>query len=300
MNWGRPRLGAAERRQRLRECLAGHRPVVAPGVYDPISVKLAAQAGFEVLFATGYGMVAAGLGLPDAGLANGTDMLSQIRPMTQASDAALICDADTGYGGLLNVMHTVRSYEEAGAAAIQLEDQVYPKRCGHMSGRQVIPAAQAEARVRVALETREDPNLLIVARTDARTEHGLDEALRRAERFARAGADLVFVEGPESLAEVEQIAASVDVPTVLNVGHGARLPLLTPQQAGELGVGLVLYPTLALLAASQAAAQVYAGLQASGVPEAAYYPFADFSRLMGFDWVAQFDARYQALDQEET
>lgn len=302
MSWAQPRARPAQRRQHLSERLRGAGndgpALVAPGVYDPISVRLAAQAGFQVMFASGYGMVASGLGMPDAGLANATDMLSRIAPMVNSSDAALICDADTGYGGLLNVMHTVRCYEQAGAAAIQLEDQAYPKRCGHMSGRQVVSAAQMVARLRVALDTRDDKNLLVIARTDARTDLGLAEALRRAEQYARAGADLIFVEGPESEDEVRQIAACVDVPIVLNVGQGARLPLLTPQQASELGVGLVLYPTLALLAAAHGAAQAYASLSEGRLPQNPSYPFADFSRLMGFDWVAEFDARYRDLDQE--
>jgi len=286
------------RRQRLRAALAGPGPIVAPGVHDLISVRLAERAGFETLFMSGYGVVAAALGLPDAGLANGTDMLDRVRQMALASEAALICDADTGYGGLINVMHTVRGYERAGAAAIQLEDQVYPKRCGHMQGRKVVPAAEMEARIKVALDTREDAGTVIIARTDARTDLGLDETLRRAERYARAGADVVFVEGPESRDEIRAFAGCMDVPLMLNMGHGARLPLMKPDELHVLGVRLVIYPTAALLASAQACADAYGALGEGRLPTGPCYPFADFSRLMGFDWVERFDARYRTLDEE--
>jgi len=195
-------------------------------------------------------------------------------------------------------MHTVRGYERAGAAAIQLEDQVYPKRCGHMQGRKVVPAAEMEARIKVALDTREDAGTVIIARTDARTDLGLDETLRRAERYARAGADVVFVEGPESRDEIRAFAGCMDVPLMLNMGHGARLPLMKPDELHVLGVRLVIYPTAALLASAQACADAYGALGEGRLPTGPCYPFADFSRLMGFDWVERFDARYRTLDEE--
>lgn len=297
MNNGYATRPPAVRRQRLRAALAAPGPTVAPGVYDLISVRLAEQAGFETLFMSGYGVVAAALGLPDAGMANGTDMLDRVRQMALVSEAALICDADTGYGGLINVMHTVRNYERAGAAAIQLEDQVYPKRCGHMRGRKVVPAAEMAARIKVALDTREDAGTVIIARTDARTDLGLDETLRRVDRYARAGADVVFVEGPESPDEIRAVTGCVDVPVMLNMGHGARLPLMSPGELHELGARLIIYPTAALLAAAQACAGAYAALGEGRLPTGPFYPFTDFSRLMGFDWVERFDARYRALDE---
>jgi len=297
MNNGYATRPPSARRQRLRASLAASGPTVAPGVYDLISLRLAERAGFETLFMSGYGVVASALGLPDAGLANGTDMLDRVRQMALVSESALICDADTGYGGLINVMHTVRNYERAGAAAIQLEDQVYPKRCGHMRGRKVVPVAEMEARIKVALDTREDAGTVIIARTDARTDLGMDETLRRIDRYARAGADVVFVEGPESTDEIRQCAATVDVPVMINMGPGARLPVMTPQALYELGAKLVIYPTAALLAAAQACADAYGALGAGRIPDGPSYPFAEFSQLIGFDWVERFDARYRDLDQ---
>ncbi|VCU69863.1 2,3-dimethylmalate lyase [Pigmentiphaga humi] len=296
MNNGYSSTPASARRRRLREALAGPATVVAPGVFDMVSAKLAERAGFDILFLTGYGLVASYLGLPDAGLANGTDMADRVRQMALVTESALICDADTGYGGLLNVMHTVRSYERAGASAIQLEDQVYPKRCGHMRGRKVVGAAEMEARIRVALDAREDDATVIIARTDARTDLGLDEALRRAERYARAGADVVFVEGPESVEEIGLIARQVPTPTMFNMAHGGRTPVIAPDVLQQLGARLAIYPTAALLAAAQAGSDAYQALSRRELPTGPFYPFAAFSQLMGFEWVEQFDARYRGLD----
>ncbi|NQW12047.1 MAG: isocitrate lyase/PEP mutase family protein, partial [Alphaproteobacteria bacterium] len=187
----------------LRDKLRPGALLTAPGVFDGISVRLADRMGFEALYMTGYGTVASHLGLPDAGLASYRDMVERVRVLAGLATRPLIADGDTGYGGLLNVEHTVKGYERAGAAAIQLEDQEFPKKCGHTPGRRVIAIEQAAAKIRVAAEARDSRDFLIVARTDARTAHGLDEALRRAEAFAEAGADILFVEAPESVEEME-------------------------------------------------------------------------------------------------
>ncbi|MGH6982572.1 MAG: isocitrate lyase/PEP mutase family protein, partial [Stellaceae bacterium] len=179
--------------------------ISAPGVFDMISAKLADSFGFDALYMTGYGVVASHLGLPDAGLATYSDMIGRLRQFTGGIETPLIADGDTGYGGLLNVDFTVRGYETAGAQAIQLEDQEFPKKCGHTPGRRVIAIDDAARRIRVAAEARHSRDFLIIARTDARTALGLDEALRRGEAFARAGADILFIESPESVAEMERI-----------------------------------------------------------------------------------------------
>jgi 2-methylisocitrate lyase-like PEP mutase family enzyme len=284
----------------LRERLSKGRLVVAPGVFEMVSAKIADRMGFDALYMTGYGTVASYLGLPDAGLATFTDMVNRVSQFTSITNTPLICDGDTGYGGLLNVMHTVRGYEAAGACAIQLEDQEFPKKCGHMLGRRVIPMQDMVEKIRVAVETRDDPNFQIIARTDARTTLGLDEALRRAESYARAGADVLFVESPESVEEMEKIAKSIDVPLVANMVEGGRTPVLTYEQLEAIGYGLAIFPATAFLAAGAAMQSVYQTLltdKSSTKVTQPLYDFQEFSKLMGFDWVSQFDQQFKTSDQ---
>ena len=210
--------------------------LVAPGVFDLISAKVADSIGFDVLYMTGYGVVASHLGLPDAGLATYTDMVGRVRQIAEGINVPLIADGDTGYGGLLNVQHTVAGYEAAGASAIQLEDQEFPKKCGHMAGRRVIPLEDMVAKIRVAKDTRSSDDFMIIARTDTRTVHGLDEALRRADAFAEAGADILFVESPESEEEMRTICERFDHPLVANMVEGGRTPVLTKDELQKLGV----------------------------------------------------------------
>jgi 2-methylisocitrate lyase-like PEP mutase family enzyme len=208
----------------------------------------------------------------------------------------LVADGDTGYGGLLNVQHTVRGYEAAGAVAIQLEDQEFPKKCGHMLGRRVVPAADMAAKIRVAVESRSDPDFLVIARTDSRTTLGLDEALRRAETYLKAGADLLFIESPESVEEMERIGRTFDVPLVANMVEGGRTPILDAATLQQLGYRLAIFPALGFLAAGAVLERAYAGLKERGSSvglDVPLYPFKDFSALMGFDWVAEFDRKYR-------
>ncbi len=211
----------------LRARLAGPGLITAPGVYDMISARIADRMGFPALYMTGFGVVASYLGLPDAGLATYTDMVGRVNQICTIASTPLIADADTGYGGLLNVAHTLRGYSKAGAAAVQFEDQEFPKKCGHTPGRRVIPTADMVKKIRVAVEARGDDDILIVARTDARTAHGLDEALRRAEAYAKAGADILFVESPESEREMEKICASFELPLMANMVEGGKTPILS-------------------------------------------------------------------------
>ena len=269
--------------------------VVAPGVFEMISAKMADRMGFEALYMTGYGTVASYLGMPDAGIASYTDMVNRVAQYVSITETPLICDGDTGYGGLLNVMHTVRGYEAAGACAIQLEDQEFPKKCGHMPGRRVVPAEDMVAKIRVAVQTRQDPNFLIIARTDARTTLGLDEALRRAEAYARAGADILFVESPESVAEMEIIGKSFDLPLLANMVEGGRTPVLSANDLARIGYGLAIFPSAGFLAVGAALDKVYSTLKrdrSSAGMDVPLYDFQAFSSLMGFGWVADFDAAH--------
>lgn len=286
----------AARRKRFAERIRRRELVSAPGVYDLISAKLADRLGFDALYMTGYGVVASHLGLPDAGLATYSDMVGRVGQIAAMTETPLVADGDTGYGGLLNVQHTVRGYESAGAVAIQLEDQEFPKKCGHMLGRRVVPAADMAAKIRVAVESRSDPNFLVIARTDSRTTLGLDEALRRAEAYLEAGADLLFIESPESVEEMARIGSTFDVPLVANMVEGGRTPILDAATLQKLGYRLAIFPALGFLAAGAVLERAYAGLKATGSSvgiDVPLYPFKDFSALMGFDWVAEFDRKHR-------
>jgi 2-methylisocitrate lyase-like PEP mutase family enzyme len=280
----------------LRKLFQRDEMLVAPGVFDMISAKVADSFDFDVLYMTGYGVVASHLGLPDAGLATYTDMVSRVRQIAGGVKAPLVADGDTGYGGLLNLEHTVIGYEAAGAAAIQIEDQEFPKKCGHMAGRRVIPLEDMVQKIRVAKDTRSSDDFLIVARTDARTTHGLDEALRRADAFAEAGADVLFVESPESEEEMRTICERFDLPLLANMVEGGRTPVLTKDELQSLGYKIAIFPGSGFLAIAAALDATYKQLKnhgstaGSNVP---FYPFADFSSLMGFDKVYAFDKKYR-------
>ncbi len=285
----------AERRSRLKKRLDQGPIVIAPGVYEMISAKIADRMGFDALYMTGYGTVASYLGMPDAGIASFTDMLDRVARFASITSTPLICDADTGFGGLLNVMHTVRNYERAGACMIQIEDQEFPKKCGHMLGRRVVPTETMVDRIRVAVETREDPHFLVIARTDARTTLGLDEALRRAEAYARAGADVLFVESPESIEEMQQICRSFDIPCLANMVEGGRTPVLSREDLQSIGYRLAIFPATAFLAAGAAYDRLYrhfAEVGSSNGLDTPLHDFQKFSQMMGFDWVAEFDRRH--------
>jgi 2-methylisocitrate lyase-like PEP mutase family enzyme len=287
----------------LRERLAGRDLVTAPGVFDLISAKIADQYAFGALYMTGYGVSASYLGLPDAGLATFTDMAERVGRIAQSTTTPLIADGDTGYGGLLNVRHTIRAYERAGAAAIQLEDQEFPKRCGHTLGRRVVPMEDMVAKIRVAVDTRSDPDFIIIARTDARTSLGLDEALRRGEAYAAAGADVLFIESPESEAEMERICRSFDVPVLANMVEGGRSPVLGAERLRGLGYRIAIFPATGFLAVAATLHRVYSTVERDGSSVALDVPlrsFGQFSSEMGFDDVWAFDRKYGTGTAEPT
>ncbi|HEX6318954.1 MAG TPA: isocitrate lyase/PEP mutase family protein [Burkholderiales bacterium] len=287
-----------EKRKQLAQRLKQPGLVVAPGVFELISAKIADRMGFDCLYMTGYGAVASHLGLPDAGLATYSDMLGRVAQIAKMTRTPLIADGDTGYGGLLNVQHAVQGYEAAGACAIQLEDQEFPKKCGHMLGRRVIPAEDMAAKVRVAVDSRAHRDFLVIARTDARTTLGLDEALRRAELYLKAGADVLFVESPESVDEMRAIGERFrGVPLLANMVEGGRTPLLSKAELEELGYRIAIFPALGFLAAGAALESVYKSLKNAGSSQGVQtplYDFKSFSELMGFERIAEFDRRYRA------
>lgn len=274
--------------RRLRELLAGPEPVVAPGAYDALSARLVAQAGFQAVYMTGFGTSASLLGQPDIGLLSFAEMADQARRLAEAVDVPLIADADDGYGNPLNVMRTVREYAAAGVAALHIEDQVAPKRCGHMEGKDVIDAAEMVEKVRAAVEARGDGELLIIARTDARAVVGLDAALERARRYREAGADALFVEAPETEQEIEAVAAAFpDVPLVFNWVDGGKTPQLPLDRIRELGFALVIYPVTTLFATARAVADVLDRIGEHDVPS-----FDAFTDMIGLPEMRALEARF--------
>ena len=274
--------------------------VAAPGIYDMVSARVADRFAFDCLYMTGFGVVASAYGLPDAGIATYSDMVAVVERLCDNITKPVICDGDTGYGGLLNVRHTVRGYERAGASGIQLEDQEFPKKCGHTLGRRVIPMADMVMKIRVAVDAREDANFQIVARTDARTALGLEEALKRAEAYAKAGADVLFVESPESEDEMaatcKRLAESCGKPLLINCVETGRTPVLPRARLKQIGYGIAIYPATALMAAIHAMQRTYAALlpDQDGVTQGApLIDFKDMTGLMDFDQVYRFEAKYR-------
>lgn len=279
----------------LRPLLARGKCLVAPGVFDLISTHMLNQYGAEATYMTGFGVVASALGLPDAGLASYTEMLDRAARIAEFSKAPVIADADTGYGGLLNVRHTVRGYERAGIAAIQLEDQEFPKKCGHTPGRRVIPMADMVRKIEVAADSRSSADFLIIARTDSRTSLGLDEALRRAEAYAQAGADILFVEAPETEGEMERIGQAFHQPLMANMVEGGKTPILPRARLAELGFQVAIYPAAGFLATAAALDSMYRHLTQSGSSLGAPGPVFEFKRLteiLGFPEVHAFERRW--------
>jgi 2,3-dimethylmalate lyase len=260
----RPTSSAAAR---LRALLAAGTPVLAPGAFDALSARLIEQAGFDCVYMTGFGTTASVLGRPDVGLLGCAEMAGNARHLVQAIDVPLIADADTGYGNAINVIRTVQEYEQAGVAGLHLEDQILPKRCGHMSGKQVVPTSEMVGKIEAAAAARRDPDLVLIARTDARAVEGLDGALTRARAYRNAGADLLFVEALESAEEIEIVARELgDERLVFNWVEGGRTPPLPHERLAELGFALVLMPLTALLAATKAIQAALGHVRLAGTP----------------------------------
>lgn len=241
----------------LKATLEAGQFILAPGVFEMLSAKLADRMGFKALYMTGYGISVSHLGLPDAGLATYTDMLGRARAIAEATRTPLIADADTGYGGLLNVRHTVRGYEAAGVQGIQLEDQETPKKCGHTPNRRVVPMADMVRKIEVAVEARTRADTLIIARTDARASLGLEEAIRRGRAYRAAGADVIFVEAPESEDEFKRVGQEIAAPLLANMVPTGKSPMLSAQTLQAYGFRIAIYPVAALAAACAAMERTY-------------------------------------------
>ncbi len=279
---------------RLRELLSQPGTLMAPGAFDMVSARLVERAGFHAAYMTGFGQSASHLGLPDAGYISLPEMAERARNMAHAVEIPVIADADTGYGNELNVRRTMELYEAAGLAGLHIEDQVSPKRCGHTLGRQVVAAEEMVRKIRAAVDARRDPNFLIIARTDARTGHGLAEALRRGRLYEDAGADSVFIESPETEEELAQAAKRFKIP-LANMADFGRTPILPAARLAEMGFKIAIYPITALLAAAWAMKRVLAGLHEHGTAVPLYpnlMPFKEMLELIGFPGVWELEKRY--------
>src|ERR1700756_629055 len=285
-------------RQRLKGLLDKHELIIAPGVFDGISAQLTKRTGHVAAYMTGAGVAASGFGLPDIGLVTATEMADRVRMIAGAlGDVPLIADADTGYGAPMNVVRTVRSYDAAGGAAIQLEDQVFPKRCGDLQDKQVVDAAVFEQTLAAALDARTDDNLLVVARTDARAPLGLDAAIERANRYARAGADVIFVEAPQSTEEIERIASEVDAPLLINLVLGGMTPLESTTRLQELGYAIAIHPSNPLARAGLGMLEGLCELNGGNLANHLPSKPAEFFNLVGMAEWLDLDAKYARLEE---
>ena len=280
---------------RLKDVLERGEFVVAPGVFEMFSARIADRMGFRALYMTGYGVSGSHLGLADAGLVTYTDMVGRARTIAEGVSTPLIADADTGFGGLLNVRHTVRGYEAAGVQAIQIEDQEMPKKCGHTPGRRVIPVRDMVRKIEVALDARTRPDTLIIARTDARTSLGLDEAIERGKAYAKAGADVIFVEAPESEEEFARVGGEIDAWLLANMVPTGKSPEIPAARLAEMGFSIAIYPTAGVTAACAAMQAAYGHLRERGSTEGAPVPsftMAELHELVGFPEVWDFERRF--------
>ena len=285
-----------DRAARLRELLASSKPLTAPGCYDALGARLIEEAGFDVVYMTGFGSSASLLGRADVGLTSQTEMFDNIRRIVQATSLPVIADADTGYGNAMNVIRTVQMWEQAGAAGFHLEDQVTPKKCGHMNNKQVVPAGEAVGKIKAAVAARSNPNTVIIARTDVRAVDGLDAAIDRAKRFADAGADLLFV---EALLNEDEIAETCDrlkgYPLVFNWAEGGKTPPLTYGRIAELGFALIICPISTLLSATAAMRGALAAIKIAGTPATIHdklLPFSEFLDFIGLPEMNELEQRF--------
>ncbi len=261
-----------------------------------ITAVIADRVGFDVVYGTGYWLTASAYGLPDAGIASYTQMLDRMATLVRSSRAAVIADADTGYGGLLNVHHTVRGYEAAGVSGIQIEDQEFPKKCGHTPFKRLVPTVDMVEKIKVACDARIDPrNTLIIARTDARQSEGMDGALLRAEAYRAAGADVIFVEALTSEEEMRTACARIDAPMMANMADGGLTPVLPAAVLAEIGYAFAIYPSMTSLVAAAAMEQALIRLKTDGVSQAAdiaMFDFRTFCGLIGFEDVWAFERKW--------
>ncbi|MEY8414837.1 isocitrate lyase/PEP mutase family protein [Tissierella praeacuta] len=270
----------------LKELLRKEGAIVAPGAYDAWSAKLVEISGFPCVYMTGYGVSASVLGKPDIGLITMTEMVNQLRNIVASVNIPVIADADNGYGGILNVVRTVEAYEQTGVAAIQLEDQVTPKRCGHMEGKEVISKEEMVSKIKAAIYARKDPNFMIIARTDARAVNSFEDAIDRAKAYEEAGADVIFFEAPQSIDEMKKIHKYITVPTLANMVEKGKTPLLTGKELGEIGYKIVIYPVSSLYCATKSILDMLAIIKETDTTKGALdkmIPFDTFNKMISLD-----------------
>jgi 2-methylisocitrate lyase-like PEP mutase family enzyme len=277
----------------MRGIAEDRRALLVPGVYCALTARQAELAGFEAIYATGAGIANSLLAAPDLGLTTFKEVLDQVQYITEAVQVPVIVDADTGFGNALNVQRVIRALERAGAAAAQLEDQEFPKRCGHFDGKRVVPTDEMLGKIRAAVDARVDPNFLIVGRTDARAELGLREAIERGQRFAEAGADIIMVEAPLTLEEYAEVARQIPVPCLANLVEGGKGVAPSQGQLREMGYGIALHANIALRAAMRATQEILAYLREHGSPAGAEDRFATWQERQA---LVRLD-EYQALEQ---
>lgn len=279
----------------LKAALASGQFVVAPGIHDMITAVVSNKVGFDFVYASGYWMTASAYGLPDAGIASYTQMVDRVATLCRTAHASVIADADTGYGGLLNVHHTVRGYEEAGVVGIQIEDQEFPKKCGHTPFKRVVPVIDMVEKIKVAVEARRSPETLIIARTDARQPEGFEGAMKRGLAYGEAGADVVFLEALESEQEMRDACARISKPMMANMADGGRTPIRSKDELKALGYAMAIFPSATGLAAAAAAENALNVLKSEGTsnsPNSKLFNFSEFNSLIGFEDVWEFEKRW--------
>ena len=284
----------------LRDALRAGEFVAAPGLHDMIAAVIVNKVGFDFVYASGFWLTASGYGLPDAGIATYTQMLDRVSTLARTVEAGVIADADTGYGGLLNAHHTVRGYEDSGVVAIQIEDQEFPKKCGHTPFKRVVPTIDMVEKIRVACAARRDPEgMMVIARTDARQPEGFEAAMKRGEAYAEAGADIVFLEALESEAEMREACKRIRKPMMANMADGGKTPIRSKTELAAIGYALAIYPSITGLAAAAAIENAFRVFKAEGTsnsPNLPLFDFREFQSLIGFEDVWAFERKWARDD----
>lgn len=282
--------------QKLREMLNQPGIIVAPGAHNGLSAKIIEEVGFNAIYGTGYGASASYLGRPDVGLMTLTEMTTHMHNMVSVTNIPIIADGDTGFGNAVNVMRAVAEYEAAGVAAIQIEDQILPKKCGHMIGREIVTMEEMVGKIKAAVKARKDPDFVIIARTDARTKYGIEEALKRAKAYVAAGADVIFVESPETKEEMMRINEEISVPTLANMVEKGRTPLLSTQELQKLGFKIAIFPVTSVLVEAKALFDAFGTLKTVGstneLVKTKLYDFEEFNNLLGLSKIREIEKEF--------
>jgi len=280
---------------RLRRLLERDQILIVPGAHNPLAATIIDKEGFEVVYMTGYGTSASVLGKPDVGLLTMFEMVRNAANIVEAVNIPVIADGDTGYGNAVNVIRTVKEYEKAGVACIQLEDQAAPKKCGHMMGREIISKEEMVGKIKAACDARWDSNFMIMARTDARTIYGIEEAIERGKAYEEAGADIIFIESPESIDEMQIITSNFDVPVLANMVEGGRTPFLPAKELEEIGYELVIFPTATIYTVTKAIKNLLKILKEDGTTKRFIdnmTPFEEFNKLIGLSEIREIEKKY--------